>query len=90
MKSLPVFVTYRNMINTGANKKTMKKKATDPSIESAARELLERYGETAQGIARERATALGVAGSSPQHDTALLVLSAVEKLSIKPSNGEPT
>ena len=78
------------MINTGANKKTMKKKTTDPSIESAARELFERYGETAQEIARERATALGEAGSSPKHDTALLVLSAVEKLSIKPSNGEPT
>ncbi len=76
------------MINTGATNTTMKKQATDPSIKAAARELIERYGENAQEVSRERATALAVAGSSREHDRALLVLSAVEELSTIIAIGE--
>lgn len=88
MKSLPVFAAYRKMINTGATINTMNKQATDPSIEIAAREFIERYGETALEIARQRATDLAVVGSSPEHDRSLLLLSAVEELSTKIANGE--
>ena len=66
----------------------MNKHAPAPSIEAAARELIERYGETAAEIALQRVTALAVAGSSPEHDAALLVLSAVEALLDKTANGE--
>ena len=66
----------------------MKKHATEPSIETAAREFIERHGETAPEIARQRARVLGLDGSSPEHDTALLLLSAVEELSIKIANGD--
>ena len=66
----------------------MKNQAPDPSIETAARELIERYGETAMEVARQRVNALSEDGSSPEHDTALLVLSAVEGLSDKTANGE--
>ena len=62
-------------------------KVHDPqsSIRTAARELIERYGGEAVSIARHRASSLGASGASPEHDTALLVLSAVEDLSMEPS-----
>ena len=46
----------------------------------AARELIEQYGGAATSIAHQRVTRLGESGSSPAHDMALLVLSAVEEL----------
>ena len=50
------------------------------AILSAARELIEQYGGAATSIAHQRVTRLGESGSSPEHDMALLVLSAVEEL----------
>jgi hypothetical protein len=60
----------------------------DAAILSAARELIEQYGKTATSVARQRATLLGEGGSSSSHDMALLVLSAVEKLSTGSSGGD--
>jgi hypothetical protein len=66
----------------------MNKYDTHSSIRSAALELIKRHGPKATDFARQRAMTLGATGSSPDHDTALLVLSAVEKLSVNPSNEE--
>ena len=58
----------------------MKIKHHHAAILSAAHELIEQYGGAATSIAHQRATRLGESGSSPEHDMALLVLSAVEEL----------
>lgn len=65
---------------------------SDPhsSIQAAAHELIDRFGKEAVSVARHRASKLGTGGSSPEHDTALLVLSAVENLSVKFAGGETT
>ncbi len=60
------------------------------SIRSSARELIERHGKEATSIARQRANSLGEGGSSPEHDAALLVLSAVEQLAVKLSDRRPS
>ena len=88
MKSLPVFGACLKMIDIGATINAMQKHDTDPLIASAAREFIERCGETATEIARQRANALSMIGSSPEHDRVLLLLSAVEELSITNANGE--
>jgi hypothetical protein len=66
----------------------MAKQNASPSITSAARELVKRHGASAVEVAQQRASALGVDGSSPEHDRSLLLLSAVEQLLIKPDNSE--
>ena len=66
----------------------MNKFDTHSSIRSAALELIKRHGPKATDFARQRAMTLGATGSSPDHDTALLVLSAVEELSLNPNKGE--
>jgi hypothetical protein len=58
------------------------------SITSAARELVKRHGATAVEVAQQRVSTFSVDGFSPEHDRSLLLLSAVEKLLIKPDNGE--
>jgi hypothetical protein len=58
----------------------MKTKQHHAAILFAAHELIEQYGGTATSIAHQRATRLGETGSSPAHDMALLVLTAVEEL----------
>ena len=58
----------------------MKMKHHQAAILFAARELIEQYGGAALSIAHQRATRLGESGPSPAHDTALLVLTAVEEL----------
>jgi hypothetical protein len=58
----------------------MKVKPHHAAILFAARELIEQYGGAATSIAHQRVTRLGESGSSPAHDMALLVLSAVEEL----------
>ena len=49
-------------------------------IVTAARELLARYGADALEIARARANESSVIATTPDHDTAWRVLSAVEEL----------
>jgi hypothetical protein len=66
----------------------MSKQDTRSFIRSAALELIKRHGPKAKDFAKQRAKTLGDAGSSPDHDTALLVLSAVEELSVNPNKGE--
>ena len=78
------------MIIIGAKGKLMKSPDPHSSILTAAHKLIERHGKKATSIAQERANALGANGSSPEHDTALLVLSAVENLSVKIADGETT
>jgi hypothetical protein len=67
----------------------MNKKVTRPSIRTAALELIKRHGAKATDFAPQRAMTLGAGGSSPDHDTALLILSAVEELSVNSNNEEP-
>jgi hypothetical protein len=68
----------------------MNKHDTHLSIRSAALELIKRHGPKATGFTRQRAMTLGATGSSPDHDTALLLLFPAEKLSVNPSNEEST
>ena len=49
-------------------------------IELAAQELLDRHGEGALGVARERVELLKRSGKQPDLDLAMLVLTAVERL----------
>lgn len=49
-------------------------------VEQAARELFERHGKAALEIAHERADFISRSGDPLTLDTALLVLTAVEKL----------
>ena len=52
----------------------------DMDIDRAAKELLERYGDNAAGVARERVAALSTAEDQSQMNIALRVLSALEIL----------
>ena len=52
----------------------------DVDIDRAAKELLERYGDNAAGVARERVAALSTAEDQSQMNIALRVLSALEIL----------
>ncbi len=49
-------------------------------IKLAARELLDRHGEDALGVARERVELLKRSGKQPDLDLAMLVLTEVERL----------
>ena len=49
-------------------------------IELAAQELLDRHGEGALEVARERLELLERSGKQPELDLAILVLTEVEKL----------
>ena len=68
----------------------MTKQDTHSSIRSAALELIKRHGPKATNFAKQRAMTLGAGGTSPDHDTALLVLSAVEELSVNPDKEDPS
>ena len=72
----------------GDSNKAMGNPNTDPSITTAAQELVERLGGAAAEGAQQRVDAFGINGSSLEHDKALLVLSAVERLLKKPVIGE--
>jgi hypothetical protein len=74
----------QTLATIGATYNSMQKNITRPAIRSAALELIKRHGPKATDFARQRAMTLGATGSSPYHDTALLVLSAVEELSVNP------
>ncbi len=52
----------------------------DMDIDRAAKELLERYGDNAAGVAQERVAALSSAKDQSQMNIALRVLSALEFL----------
>ena len=52
----------------------------DMDIDRAAKELLERYGDNAAGVAQERVAALSSAKDQSQMNIALRVLSALEIL----------
>ena len=53
-------------------------KIDDEEILRAAQGLLDRHGESALLIARERADAIAKQGNQPELDVALLILTAVE------------
>ena len=64
----------------------MKKKNTQTSIEQAAQELIERMGEAAVTVARDRAELLRQGDDKRDHDQALRLLTAVEaQLNLKGS-----
>ncbi len=52
----------------------------DMDIDRAAKELLERYGDNAAGVAQERVAKLSSAKDQSQRNIALRVLSALELL----------
>ncbi len=52
----------------------------DMDIDRAAKELLDRYGDNAAGVAQERVAALSSAKDQSQLNIALRVLSALEFL----------
>ena len=52
----------------------------DIDINRAAKELLERYGDSAASVAQERIAALEAGGKQPELNIALRVLSALESL----------
>ena len=87
MKSSPDFGVCLKLTDIGAMYNVMPND-TPPSMATAAREFIERHGEAAPEIARQRARVLSLDGSSPEHDTALLLLSAVERLSNRIANDE--
>jgi len=58
-------------------------------IRLAARELYERHGKMALQLANERADRLLRSGDQPALDTALLVLTEVEKLVMTPTPPAP-
>ncbi len=55
-------------------------KMDNMAILKAAQELLDRHGDSALLIARERADAVANQRNQPELDVALLILSAVERL----------
>lgn len=52
----------------------------DIDIQHAAKELIERYGDSAKSVAEDRITALSQANDQSAMDIALRVLSALESL----------
>ena len=52
----------------------------DTKIENAAKELVERYGNEALAVVRERLDELRNSNNQPELDIALRVLSVVERL----------
>ena len=52
----------------------------DDAIETAARELVVRYGQEARASANDRAAGFAQGGQWPEHDVALRMLTAVERL----------
>lgn len=52
----------------------------DIDIQHAAKELIERYGDSARSVAEDRITALSQANDQSAMDIALRVLSALESL----------
>lgn len=55
-------------------------------IQSAAKELIDRYGDNAVDIAKDRAKQLELAADWPAHAIATRVLNAVERLVVASPN----
>ena len=67
-------------VTNGANSWEMTLMIADIDIQHAAKELIERYGDSARSVAEDRITALSQANDQSAMDIALRVLSALESL----------
>lgn len=59
---------------------TDKGAAASDAVAAAARDLVDRLGREASGVAADRVASLASQGRWPEHDVALRVLTAVEHL----------